>query len=135
MIDHRIHRIAAFGKEVDGGAKQSLRAEPVEAWQDDEAGVNVLRGDQRAKIPRVLRYDNKVPFNASGKDRTVGRAQAAEVPRMHGEVCAFGIESLCNTRRQALIEKKAHGRTVAGNQAVLRQGRPEGRPRSGWAPA
>ncbi len=97
--------------------------------------MNVLRGDQRAEIARVLRYDNKVSFNAPGKDCTVGRAQAAEIPRMHGKVCAFGIEGLCNTRRQALIEKKAHDRTAAGNQVALRQGLPEGRPRSGWAPA
>lgn len=93
--------------------------------------MNVLRGDQGAEIARVLRYDNKVHFQASGKDRTVGRAEAAEVPRMHCQMHAFGIESLCNSRRQALIEKKAHDRTAAGNQAALRQGLPEGRPRSG----
>ena len=133
MVDHDIHRIAAFGQEVDCSAQQSLGTCAANAWQDDKAGVNVLRGNQSAKIPRVFRDENKVPFKASGQNLAVRRAQAAEVPRMYGDMYAFGIESLADPRRQALVKKQAHARAAAGSQAAFRQGLPEGRPRSGWA--
>ena len=98
MVDHDIHRIAAFGQEVDCSAQQCLGTSAANAWQDDKAGVNVLCGNQSAKIPRVFRDENKVPFNAAGQNHAVRCAQAAEVPRMYGDMYAFGIESLADPR-------------------------------------
>ena len=95
--------------------------------------MKVLRGNQGGKIPRIFRDRNKIPFKASGQNLAVRRAQAAEVPRVHGDMQAFGIERPADPRRQALVEKQAHVRDTAGSQPAFRQGLPEGRPRSGWA--
>ena len=116
MVDHDVHRVAAFGKKTD-------------------PGVNVLGSNQRSKIPCVFSYQHEVEFNASGQGLAVGRAQPAEVTRINGDMCALGIERLPDPRRQALIEKQAHVSRAACRQAALRQGLPDGRPRSGWARA
>ena len=133
MVDHDIHGNAAFGQKTDCSAQQCLGTCAADTWQDDKAGMNVPNGNQSPKIPRIFRDQNKVLFKASGQDLTVRRTQAAEVPRMYGDMYAFGIESLANPRRQALVKKQAHVRAAAGNQPAFRQGLPEGRPRRGWA--
>ena len=60
--------------------------------------MNVSGSNQSAKISGICRYKHVVKFDASRQDLVVRCTQAAEVPRMHGDVCAFGIESLADPR-------------------------------------
>ena len=96
MVDHDVHRVTVFGQEVDCGAQQGFRTCSANARQQDQAGVNLSGSSQSAKISGIFRYKHVVKFNASRQDLVVRCTQAAEVPRMHGDVCAFGIESLAD---------------------------------------
>ena len=58
--------------------------------------MNLSGSSQSAKISGIFRYKHVVKFNASRQDLVVRCTQAAEVPRMYGDVCAFGIESLAD---------------------------------------
>ena len=67
-------------------------------------------------------------------DGDLGRATGdAEVARLLDKMDAFGVEIGGDTRGQALVEKQAHRWGVERMSGALRQGRPEGRPRRGWA--
>ena len=60
--------------------------------------MNLSGSSQSAKISGIFRHKHVVKFNASRQNLVVRCTQAAEVPRMHGDVCAFGIESLADPR-------------------------------------
>ena len=60
-------------------------------------------------------------------------AQSSEIAWMQNEVNALGIQHLCYSRGQTLVEKQPHGVGTALFPAQLLQGLPDGRPRSGCA--
>lgn len=95
--------------------------------------MNVLGGHEPPKITGVLRYQNKILFDAPGQDIAIRSTQSAEVARMHDQVRAFGIQRPRDGRRNALIEKQPHRLVDVVIQAAFRHGLPDGRPRSGWA--
>ena len=109
VVDHDVHRLAAFRKKVNGLAQQLLRTCATHARQHNEAGVDGLRGDQCAKVAGVFRDENEIVVDAALQNITVWHARAAKVARVHGDVISFGVESLGNGGREALVEKQPHG--------------------------
>ena len=91
-----------------GQARKWPKTRAADRWQDDQAGVNVLGGDQGTKIARIRRDQYEVVFDASGEDFVVGRPEASNVARMGNGMCALGIERPADRRRQALVDKQSH---------------------------
>ena len=107
-VDHGVHRIAARGQEVDGGAQQGFGPGAAGGGKDDKPGVDVAGVDEGSKVSGVLGHEDEVVLDATSQDSMVGGAEAAEVAWMLGEMHALGVEVRGDTRGQALVEKQAH---------------------------
>ncbi len=107
--------------------------DPAHARQNYESGVEILHGNERSEVPCILRYQDEIVIDTSGQYLVVRSAQPAEVAWMQNHVNALGVQRMRDSRGQALIEKQPHGPGTAASQLRLRQGLPDGRPRSGCA--
>ena len=132
-VDHDIHGVTKPRKIVDDSAQQRLGAGPAHARQNYEAGMDVLHGNERSKVACILCHQDEIVINTSGQHFVIRCAQPAEVAWMQNDVNALVVQRLCDSRGQTLVQKQLHGVGTTLSSAQLRQGLPEGRPRSGCA--
>ena len=95
--------------------------------------MDIPHSDERSKVARILRHQDEITVDTSGQHFVVRCAEPTEVAWMQNDVNAFGIQRLCDTRGQTLVQKQTHGVGPVSSPAQLRQGLPDGRPRSGCA--
>lgn len=127
MIDHHIRRDPAFCEVSKGFLQKAKGFISANARQDDKTGVYLLACHQLAEIDGVLGDDDPIFGKAARKDNVIRLAEAAHVSWMNCTVLARFIENAGEQWRQALVDKKV--------QAAFAQGRPPGRPTSGWVRA
>ncbi len=60
MVDHDLHRIPDFRQVADGCVQEDLGFPAVDAGQDDEARMYVLRCDESPEIAGICRHENEV---------------------------------------------------------------------------
>jgi len=93
--------------------------------------VDFPNRDERSEVACILRHQDEVAVQASGQHPMIRRAQHTEVAWMLYNVNALRIQRTCDSRGQALIQKQPHRSGPIATRAQLRQGLPDGRPRSG----
>ena len=93
--------------------------------------MDLLRTYQGPEITRILCHEDEILIYTSSQNLVVRRTEPAEVAWMYCDVNTFGIQSLSDPRREALIKEQVHCVATTMTQATLRQGRPDGRPRRG----
>jgi hypothetical protein len=127
MIDHHIRRGPAFCEVSKGFLQKAKGIISASARQDDKTRVYLLACHQLAEIDGVLGDDDPIFGKAAGKDNVIRLAEAAHVSWMNCTMLARFSENAGEQWRQALVDKKV--------QAAFAQGRPPGRPTSGWVRA
>jgi len=89
--------------------------------------MQVDLADQLAEVDGILRHDHAILVEASAEHLRVFLAQAPQVARMDGLELATLVDAAREQRRQAFVDEEL--------QAARAQGRPPGRPTSGWVRA
>ena len=133
MVDNDIHWVSELGNKIDDATQQCFRTGPTYARQNNESGVDILHGNKCSKVPRILRHQNEIVIDTSGQHNMVRSTQPTEVAWMQNNVNALGIQRVCDSRGQTLVEKQSHRLGTAASQSRRCQGLPDGRPRSGCA--
>ena len=83
--------------------------------------------DQSAEVAGIPGYNYAVFSDAPCKHPMVGLTASADVQRMNRIVATGGVQFERQPWRQAFVNEQPH--------AALTQGRPPGRPMSGWVRA
>ena len=89
--------------------------------------MNLYTTYQATKVPRIFRDNHSILRDTPLENAVVGLAAPADVQWMDRIVMAGRVEPGCQLWRQTFVDKQLH--------AASAQGRPPGRPMSGWVRA